>query len=97
MNPLGSVPTPTRADADLSENRYARVPTRKLTRSTPQGHKEGARDATYPTRCSPLKQRVIDDWPDVMPVAPQELDVIETYLRAALDGLLGTTEENRQP
>jgi hypothetical protein len=41
--------------------------------------------------------RVIDDWPDVVPVARQELDVIETHLRAVLDRLFGTTEENMQP
>jgi hypothetical protein len=40
---------------------------------------------------------VIDDWPNGVQVTRQELDVIETYLRAVLDGLLGTTEENPQP
>ena len=44
------------------------------------------------TKYSTLPARVIDDWPDVVPVASQELGVIESYLRAVLDGFLGTTE-----
>jgi hypothetical protein len=36
--------------------------------------------------------RVIDDLPDVVPVGPQELDVMETYLHAMLNGFLGAPE-----
>ena len=97
MRLVGSVPSPIRADADLGENRDARAATRQLPRPPLQARKEGARNATQPTQCSPLTPRVIDDWPEAVPVAPQELDVIEAYLCAVLDGYLGTTEENPQP
>lgn len=97
MRLVGSVPSPIRADADLPENRDARAATRQLPRRASQAHKERARSAKQITKSRPLPARVIDDWPDVVPVARQELDVIETYLRAVLDGLLGTTEENPQP
>jgi hypothetical protein len=36
----------------------------------------------------PPALHVIDDLPDAVPVRPQELDVIETYLGAMLDELL---------
>jgi hypothetical protein len=35
---------------------------------------------------------VVDDLPEVIPVAQRELDVIETYLGALLDDALGRTE-----
>jgi len=35
---------------------------------------------------------VVDDLPQVIPVAQRELDVIETYLGALLDDALGRTE-----
>jgi hypothetical protein len=92
MRLVGSVPRPIRADADLRENRDAGAATRQVPRPPLQSRKEGARNATQPTKCSPLTPRVVDDWPDAVPVAPQELDVIEIYLRALLDGFLGTTE-----
>jgi hypothetical protein len=31
---------------------------------------------------------IVDDLPDLMPVTPSELDVIETYLGSLLDDLL---------
>jgi hypothetical protein len=40
----------------------------------------------------PPTLHVIDDLPDVVPVRPRELDVIETYLGAVLDELLRTRE-----
>jgi hypothetical protein len=97
MRIVASAPDTICADADLGENRDARAATRQVPRPPLQSRKEGARNATQPAKCSPLTLRVIDDLPDVVPVAPHELDVIEIYLRAVLDGFLGTTEENPQP
>lgn len=34
--------------------------------------------------------RVTDDWPRPTPIAPREIVVIETYLSALLDELLGS-------
>jgi hypothetical protein len=38
-------------------------------------------------------QGVVDDFPQTIPVAPRELDVIETYLGRLLDDALGEREE----
>jgi hypothetical protein len=57
-----------------------------------QAPKEGDRNARHTTKSATLLARVVDDLPDRVPVAPQELEVIETYLRAVLDEFLGTTE-----
>ncbi len=84
-------------DDDLREDRDARAASGKLTPPQPEDRKEGDPNATRPAKCNLLTRRVIDDCPGVMPVASPELDVIETYLRAVLDQLLGTTEENPQP
>jgi hypothetical protein len=35
---------------------------------------------------------VVDDFPQAIPVASRELDVIETYLSALLDDVLSQTE-----
>jgi hypothetical protein len=35
---------------------------------------------------------VVDDFPQAIPVAPRELEVIETYLGALLDDVLSQTE-----
>jgi hypothetical protein len=61
-----------------------------------QGRKAGARSAKQippSAQDSPsLAPDVIDDLPDVVPVGPQELDVIETYLGVVLNGPLGVQE-----
>jgi hypothetical protein len=62
-----------------------------------QGEKEGSRNAKQITLAAedspPLALHVIDDLPDVVPVSAQELDVLETYLGAALIDLLGRPPE----
>jgi hypothetical protein len=92
MRFVASAPDAICADADLRESLHARASTPRPPRPALQARKKGARNARQITKCSTLPARVIDDLPDLVPVAPQELDVIETYLRAALDGFLGTTE-----
>jgi len=100
MRLVASAPSAISADADLRESRNAdlrasldaRASTTPPLRPAPQAHKIGGRNAKQITKYSRPPARVIDDWPDVVPVAPQELGVIESYLRAVLDGFLGTTE-----
>jgi hypothetical protein len=62
-----------------------------------QRGKEGpqnAKQTTLPAQDSPpLALYVLDDLADVVPVSAQELDVIETYLGAALADLLGRPPE----
>ncbi len=81
----------------MRENLHARAASTQPVGRALQAPKERARSAKQTTKSSPLPARVIDDWPDVVPVGRQELDVVETYLRAVLDGFLGTTEQNPQP
>jgi hypothetical protein len=58
-----------------------------------QGHRN-AEQITLPAEDSPpLALHVIDDFPEVVPVSAQELDVIETYLDAALIDLLDRPPE----
>jgi hypothetical protein len=76
------------AGADLRESASTAQPSRPALRAP----KEGDRNAKQTTKSRTLPGRVIDDLPDLVPVAPQELDVIETYLCAVLDEFLGTTE-----
>jgi hypothetical protein len=93
MRPPGCAPNAIWADADPRESLHARAATTQPPRPLRQGQKEGPRKAKQITQDSPpLAPHVIDDLPDVVPVGSQELDVIETYLRAALDGLLGARE-----
>jgi hypothetical protein len=99
MRLVASAPSAISADADLRDRNAdlgasldARASARPRLRAAPQAHKIGGRNAKQITKYSTLPARVIDDWPDVVPVAPQELGVIESYLRAVLDGFLGTTE-----
>jgi hypothetical protein len=89
MRLVGSTPDAICVDAELRENLHARAFTTQRPRPAPEGKKEGARNAKQITKYA---ARVIDDWPDVVPVTLQELDVIEIYLRAVVDGFLGTTE-----
>jgi hypothetical protein len=100
MRLVANAPSAISTDADVRESRNAdlgasldaRASTRPRLRAAPQAHKVGGRNAKQITKYSTLPARVIDDWPDVVPVASQELGVIESYLRAVLDGFLGTTE-----
>jgi hypothetical protein len=94
MRLVGSTPDAICVDADLHENRHVRALTTQSPRPAPQAKKEGTRNAKQITKYT---ARVIDDWPDVVPVTLRELDVIEIYLRAVLDEFLGTTEQNPQP
>jgi hypothetical protein len=41
--------------------------------------------------------KVIDDFPQAIPVIPRELDVVETYLGALLDAALGTSKDPESP
>ncbi len=91
MRPPGCAPNGIWADADPRESLRARGATTQPPRPVRQGRKEGPRNAITKDS-APLVPHVIDDLPDVMPVGPQELDVIETYLRAVLNGLLGARE-----
>src|SRR6185312_7083512 len=99
MRLVASAPSAISADADLRDRNAdlgasldARGSARPRPRAAPQAHKIGGRNAKQIAKCSTLRARVIDDWPDVVPVASQELGVIESYLRAVLDGFLGATE-----
>jgi hypothetical protein len=93
MRPPGCAPNGIWADADRRESLRARGVITQLPRPVRQGRKEGPRNAGHITKDgAPPVPHVIDDLPDVMPVGPQELDVIETYLRAVLNGLLGARE-----
>ena len=40
--------------------------------------------------------RVVDDWPEVVPIFGDELDAIETYLAPLLDELLGAEQARRK-
>ena len=61
--------------------------------STAQSRQKSAR-APLSRRGAPTfvqaVQDIVDDFPRNIPVAPRELDVIETYLGAFLDDALGT-------
>ena len=94
MRLVASSPSAISADADnadLGASLDARGSARPRPRAAPQAHKIGGRNAKQIAKCSTLRARVIDDWPDVVPVASQELGVIESYLRAVLDGFLDAT------
>jgi hypothetical protein len=41
-----------------------------------------------PGKVACLRPKVVDDFPEIMPVMQRELDVIETYLGSLLDDLL---------
>ena len=100
MRLVANAPSAISADADLRESRNAdlgasldaRASTRPRLRAAPQAHKVGGRNVKQIAKYNTLPARVIDDWPDVLPVASQELGVIESYLRTVLDGFLGTTK-----
>jgi hypothetical protein len=88
MRFVASAPDAICAGADLRESAATAQPSRQALRAP----KQGDRNAKQKTKSSTLPGRVIDDLPYVVPVAAQELDVIETYLRAVLDEFLWTTE-----
>ena len=83
------------ADADPRECLHARGASAQSPRPVRQdGKKEHAKRITLPAQDSPpLAPHVVDDLPDVVPVSAQELDVIETYLGAALTALFGPRPE----
>ncbi len=59
------------------------------------GARSRNRDPTRPFRVVPVKLAgpgVFDDFPQIIPVSQRELEVIETYLNALLDGVLGRPE-----
>jgi hypothetical protein len=66
---------------------------RNIARSRRPQDKSRAPDGPQP-RCCPAASAttnepiVVEDLPEVMPVAVPELDVIETYLGGLIDGLL---------
>jgi hypothetical protein len=92
MRPPSCAPNAISVEATPHRGLRARGATAQSTRSPRQGGKAGPRNAnhiTLPARDSPpLVPQVIDDLPDVVPVGPQELDAIQTYLGAVLDELL---------
>jgi hypothetical protein len=92
MRPPGCAPNAVWADADLGEGLHARGVTKQPPRPVRHGRKEGPRNAKQIRNSPPLVPHVIDDLPDVVPVGSQELDVIEVYLRAVLNRLLGARE-----
>jgi hypothetical protein len=93
MRPPGCAPNAIWADANPRESLQARAATTQLPRPVREGRKQGPRNAKQIAQDSlPPAPDVIDDLPDVVPVGSQELDVIETYLRAVLNGLLGARE-----
>jgi hypothetical protein len=97
MRPPGCAPNPIWADTDHRERLHARGASAESPRPVRQGGTEEPRNAkqiTLPAQDSPpLALHVIDDLPDVVPVSAGELDVIETYLGAALNDLLGRPPE----
>ena len=92
MRPAGCAPNAIWTDADRRERLHARGASAKSPRPVRQAGKQGPRNAkqiTLPAKDSPpLALHVIDD-----PLSAQELDVIETYLDAALIDLLGRPPE----
>ena len=57
----------------------------------PMARANWAVSSTVRTGASPDHPQVIDDFPAVVPVTQRELEVLETYLGALLDGLLKRT------
>jgi hypothetical protein len=97
MRPAGCAPNAIWTDADRRERLHARGASAKSPRPVRQAGKQGPRNAkqiTLPAKDSPpLALHVIDDFQEVVPLSAQELDVIETYLGAALIDLLGRPPE----
>ena len=97
MRPPGCAPNAIWADADARERLHARGASTQSARRVRQAGKQGPRNTkqiTLPAEDSPpLTLHVIDDFPEVVPVSAQELDVIETYLDAALIDLLDRPPE----
>jgi hypothetical protein len=97
MRPPGCAPNAIWAEAKPRDGHHARRASARPPRPVRQRGKEGPQNAkqiTLPAKDSPpLALHVIDDLADVVPVSAQELDVIETYLGAALIDLLGRPPE----
>ena len=67
-------------------------PLRAISRSK-AGHHPSAKRGRAPTELveKPVAD-VVDDFPEILPVLQRELDIIETYLGATVDQLLGELE-----
>ena len=65
---------------------------RTISRSK-AGHHPSAKRGRAPTELveKPVAD-VVDDFPEILPVLQRELDIIETYLGATVDQLLGELE-----
>lgn len=59
-----------------------------LATHAPSSHRISTQ-APSPTASSTDSLRMVDDWPEVVPIFGDELDAIETYLAPLLDELLG--------
>jgi hypothetical protein len=81
-----------RTDADLRERYHVADPNRQSRRPGRLGQGQrpprNTKQIIPPAHATP-PSHVIDDFPKVVPVGAQELDVIETYLGAVLNELLG--------
>ena len=65
-----------------------------LIRSNPTAEPGRLVAADHPARNAGLAVEAVDDFPEAIPVTARELEVIETYLNAALDQS-DTTDESQ--
>lgn len=73
--------------------RHQRIERLDCTGSAPaQPHNAGCPE---PTTVSTDPCPVVDTWPDIIPVTPAEIDVLETFLGELLDQILGGTRSNQ--
>jgi hypothetical protein len=79
--------------ADLRGSEVARRLTQALpvARSNPTAEPGRVIAADRPVGNAGLAVEAVDDFPEAIPVTARELEVIETYLSAALDELSGTS------
>jgi hypothetical protein len=79
--------------ADLRGSEVARRLTQALpvARSNPTAKPGRLIAADRPVGNAGLAVEAVDDFPEAIPVTARELEVIETYLSAALDELSGTS------
>jgi hypothetical protein len=83
-------------EADLRRRQHAPTPIARSARPKPTGQRPRRpfdKKPISPTALSAVPPApVLDNFPSAIPVGGQELDVIETYLGALLDELVGPRE-----
>ena len=80
-------------DAHLRARQHAPRPiTPPLWPERNHRRSRNTRQVNVPAQSQPPAPRVIDDFPQTVPVDARELEVIETYLGALLNELMGPQE-----